>query len=718
MSLCPRCEFDVGDTPAEANCPRCGVRIGARRRSLSGFSLPVANLPSSPAPAITSRPPPPSADDSWGISDDEKPSKTSPQRPSAQPSGAFGASVFRAPTHAAPRPPSAASSPVEPLPPSGPSMGSTTQILGEDAVAEAFARYGEGSPLAPTVPAEFRGGAGRASRSTLVQAGPAATASRGIHATLMMTPPSEAATPAATATRASSTPTPLGVGVGQLRTPLEPPAGARGVKSTLVMSSPLRQANPAPTAPTSTPTPTPAPTPQPVPAPPRAPDPDRAPGQSTLVMPGLSPVAPPVAEPRGVRSTLVMSTALPPPAEPPRGAKSTLVMTPEVRGASLPVDPRPRPRPPPPQPARVSRPRLDLRAPSRGGSLVPPPEADRDDELPTPDYGIDPVTVIQHQLTPPEPEGDPQPPLERDTIDPLAMTQPVDDLMVADVLAPAIASSPAAPEPVVEPEPELPAPPAPPAPPAHEAAIVSALVSQQKPVARAPREDDRATTRLRRIAGVAAAALAAAPWFAALRPFDRGVSLAGAALAALAAFAPLKTGLRASIAVAGGAVLLGVWLARSTDLSVLGLALTLALLLVLPGGLFHRSDRPESARGSAVVSVGLLLGAAWILAPAAGGALELVVPLASAHDYATVSLAPWLALGLMSIPRATAAASGTPFAAGVLLWSGALALLRAQALSVEGEQQWRAVIVTGVCAAALASVLSGGVAAALSDDEG
>lgn len=697
MSLCPRCEFDVGETPAEANCPRCGVRLAARRRSLSGFSLPVANLPSSPAPALTSRPPPPAAaDDSWGVSDDAKPSKTTTHRPSAQPSGAFGGSIFRAPTHAAPRPPAATSSAVQPMGADAPTEGATTKILGEDAVAEAFARYGEGSPLAPTAPAEFRGGASRASRSTLVQAGPAAPAGRGIHATLMMTPPSEPTAPPAAPPRASSRPTPLGVGAGQFKPSLDPAQGPRGVKSTLVMSSPLLEPRPAtPSAPQTPP----------------APDAERAPGQSTLVMPGLSPVAPPPAEPRGMRSTLVMSTALPAP-QPPRGAKSTLVMTPEIRDASLPKEPPTRPRPPqpPPQPSKVSRPRLDLRAPARTESLAPP-SADLEHEIPTPGYGLEPVTEIQYKLTAPEPQPESEPPQDRDTIDPFAMTQPVDDLIAGGLMTPAITSAP--PEPVALPEPVAPA-----APPAHEPAMVSALVSQQKPLARAPREDDRATARLRRLAALSAAALAVAPWLAPLRALDRGIALVGAVIAALAAFAPMRSGLRASITVSGGAVLLGAWLARGTDLSALGLALTLALLLVLPGGLFHRSDRPESARGSAVVSVGLLLGAGWILAPAAGGALELVVPLASAHDYATVSLAPWLALGLMAIPRATAAASGTPFAAGVLLWSGALAILRAQALSVDGEQQWRVVVVTGVCAAALACVVSGGVAAALSDDEG
>lgn len=164
-------------------------------------------------------------------------------------------------------------------------------------------------------------------------------------------------------------------------------------------------------------------------------------------------------------------------------------------------------------------------------------------------------------------------------------------------------------------------------------------------------------------------------------------------------------------------MLLGLWLWRMTDLPPLGLGLTVGLLLLLPGGLLHRSDRPSSARGMVIVCLGLVLGAAWLLLPAAGDAFRLSVPLVRARDYATVSLAPWLVLGLMAIPRRTAAASGTPFAAGVLLWSAALALLRARALDVSGEQQWRAVMVAGLCAAALASTVSVGVAATLADDE-
>jgi hypothetical protein len=295
----------------------------------------------------------------------------------------------------------------------------------------------------------------------------------------------------------------------------------------------------------------------------------------------------------------------------------------------------------------------------------------------------------------------------RDTVDPLAQTIPVEDLL-SDLLSPD------------DPTPLQPLPTsviAPPRPQAVETARVDALVSTRAVGVRLPRPTSRASRRLRAVGGVAASLLLVAPWLAPMRTAERAVAVLGGLLAAAVGAAPRDRDAQAALAVATGAPLLGGWLLLTSDLSPLGLGLTLAVLLVLPGALFHRGDRPESPRSATMVGVGLALGVAWALLPAAGALLRSSVPPVLPREYATVALLPWLLLGAMSVPRATAGASGTPFAAGVVLWSGALAMLRSAALAVPEPSQWRVVAVTGVVTAALTATLGAGVARALDADE-
>jgi hypothetical protein len=647
MSLCPRCEFDLGEPPASATCPRCGVRVNARRRSLSGFSLPVAatasSAPSSP-PKSSSLPPRRDAEeDSWGVSDEvQRPPAPAPAAPVRNTT-----SVFRAPTHAAPHAREDA--------PQSDDAGPPTRVLGGSVVEEALARRAELDATPALPPVQPPGGAvavglprrdsqgGGSTRATLVQSTVRADGGVG-RSTLILAPDEALPQPEAPpATKGTGRATPLGFGAPATES-VEP---MRSTKSTLVMSAPLDLAPPAA---------------------PRGGSSER--GTSTLIM-TAAPSAPPES-PR-VATTLVMM-APPEVQPPPRGTKSTLVMTTSLEPSREPTAARPGP-PPTPRLA-MTRPRLDLRPPTRDDAPV---------------------------------EAVPDPSPVRDTVDPLAQTMPVEDLL-ADLALPDDPTpllSAVAPVATV----------APPRPPAIETARVDALVSTRAAGVRLPRAASRSSRRLRVLGGAAAATLLIAPWFAPMRPVERAVALLGGLFAAVVAASPRQSDAPGAVAVAAGTPLLGAWLLLTSDLSPMGLGLTLAVLLVLPGVLFHRGDRPESSRSATLVGVGLAVGVAWTLLPAAGALLGGSVPPVLPREYATVALLPWLLLGGMSLPRATAGASGAPFAAGVVLWSGALAMLRSAALAVHAPSQWRVVAVTGVVAAALAALLSAGVARALDTDE-
>jgi hypothetical protein len=632
------------------------VRVNARRRSLSGFSLPVAATasaaPSTP-PRSASTPPRRDADeDSWGVSDEDR---RPPAAPTPAPSRST-TSVFRAPTQAAPH----ARSEV----PTDDEVGPHTRLIGGSVVEEAIARRAEldaASALAPVPPPGPTAGAvaaglprrephlgGVSTRATLVQSTVRASGGVG-HSTRILAPdevmPQPEAPPAA---KNAGRATPLGFGAPAAEG-VEP---MRSTKSTLVMTAPLDLTPPAAG---------------------RGGSSER--GASTLIMSPAAP--PPPAEATRGATTLVMAR----PVEAPphaRGAKSTLVMATSLEAPREPTAGRHEPPPPPRPPA--ARPRLDLRPPTRDESASVEPS--RSESAPM----AEPV---------------------RDTVDPLAQTMPVEDLL-ADL------------ESADDPTPLLPLPTsviAPPRPHSVETARVDALVSTRAVGMRLPRPTSRASRRLRAVGGVAASLLLVAPWLAPMRTAERAVAVLGGLLAAAVGAAPRDRDAQAALAVATGAPLLGGWLLLTSDLSPLGLGLTLAVLLVLPGALFHRGDRPESPRSATMVGVGLALGVAWALLPAAGALLRSSVPPVLPREYATVALLPWLLLGAMSVPRATAGASGTPFAAGVVLWSGALAMLRSAALAVPEPSQWRVVAVTGVVTAALTATLGAGVARALDADE-
>lgn len=664
MSLCPRCEFDLGEPPASANCPRCGVRVSARRRSLSGFSLPVAatasSAPSSP-PKSASTPPRRDADeDSWGVSDEVR----RPPAAATPTTGRNATSVFRATTHAAPQARGD-------LPPPD-DVGPHTRVIGGSVVEEAIARRAELDapaaltpipPPGPSVGAVAVGlprrdphAVGGPTRATLVQSAVRPDGGVG-RSTLILAPddalPQPESPPAA---RSAGRATPMGLGAPHAEG-VEP---LRSAKSTLVMSAPLDLAPPASARVgssergTSTLIMNPAATPS---------VPESAPGATTLVM-----AAPADASPAGrsVKSTLVMATSIEGPREPAAGHAGP-------------------PPPPPPRPP-TARPRLDLRPPTREDAPVAAAPVD-----------VSPVDVVPADAP------------ERDTVDPLAQTMPVEDLL-AELARP---EDPTPLQPLSAPV----VPVATPRPQAVETARVDALVSTRAVGVRLPRPATRASRRLRALSGVAAVVLLVAPWLAPVGAIERAVAVLGGLLATFVGAAPLQRDAPGALAIGLGAPLLGAWLLLTSDLSSLGLGLTLAVLLVLPGALFHRGDRPESSRSAAMVGVGLGLGVAWALLPAAGGLLRSSVPPVLPREYATVSLLPWLLLGGMSLPRATAGASGAPFAAGVVLWSGALAMLRSAALGVHEPSQWRVVAVSGAVAAALTATLSAGVARALDADE-
>lgn len=652
MSLCPRCEFDLGEPPASANCPRCGVRVNARRRSLSGFSLPVAatasSAPSSP-PKSASTPPRRDADeDSWGVSDEVR----RPAEPAMPPAARNAPSVFRATTHAGPQARMDLGNADEVSP--------HTRVIGGSVVEEALARRAEldaASTPTPIPPPAPPAGAvavglprrdappvGGATRATLVQSTVRADGGVG-RSTLILAPdevlPQPEAPPVA---KGAGRATPLGFGAPAAEGGVEP---LRSAKSTLVMSAPLDLAPPASA---------------------RGGSPDR--GASTLIMSPAAAVAPsPDGGARGATTRMMAAPVEAPPTA--RGAKSTLVMSTALESPREPVEGRPEP-----PPRAAARPRLDLRPPTRD----------------------EPASL----------EGTPIAPAERDTVDPLAQTMPVEDLLAALSLpddptplqplsAPAVAVAPR--------------------PTAVETARVDALVSTRAVGMRLPRPSSRAARRLRVVGGVAAGLLLVTPWLAPMRTAERALTVTGGLLAAAVGAAPRQREAPGALAIGMGAPLLAGWLLLTSDLSPLGLGLTLAVLLVLPGALFHRGDRPDSPRSGTMVGVGLALGVAWTLLPAAGALLRSSVPPVLPREYATVALLPWLLLGGMSLPRATAGASGAPFAAGVVLWSGALAMLRSAALAVPEPAQWRVVAVTGVVAAGLTALLSAGVARALDDDE-
>ncbi|MFO0627415.1 MAG: hypothetical protein U0325_17525 [Polyangiales bacterium] len=684
MSLCPRCEFDLGEPPASANCPRCGVRVNARRRSLSGFSMPVAasasSTPSSPPKTASTPPRREVDDDSWGVSDEVQRAPVEPPAAPRAPS-----SVFRAPTQAPPR--------AHPEGHASDELSPHTRVLGGAVVEEALARRAELDAAAapPPSPAPASGTGAVAvglprretpppsgsMRSTLVQSAVRPDPAVG-RSTLILAP--EEAPPPPPQTPPAHHPPPRATPLGFGAPAPEAPEPARGLKSTLVMSAPLDLAPPSA---------------------PRRDAPER--GASTLLMAAAPPVAPapPASPPPSPRPATTLVMAAPPEASAAWGNKSTLVMPTSLEPPRPASDPRPpaepRPAPPPPTPAAALRPRLDLRPPTRNEAAA-----------------LEDALVDESA---------------RDTVDPLAHTVPVEDLL-ADLSPP---PAPLPPPPLVETAPSRPkAPPAPAVataapssplgtapvrPSALATARVDALVSSRPTATRHPRAASRAARRLRALGGASALALLVAPWLAPMRASERAVAVIAGVIAAATAAAPRSSDAPGALAVALGTPLLGAWLTLTSDLSPLGLGLTVAVLLVLPGTLFHRGDRPESARGATLVGVGLALGAAWALLPAAGALLRTSLPPTLPREYATVALLPWLLLGAMSVPRATAGASGAPFAAGMVLWAGALATLRATALGVHEAAQWRVVAVTGVVAAAITALTSAGVARALDGDE-
>lgn len=613
MTLCPRCETDLGSAYTGETCPRCGVRLSARRRSLSGFSLPTAAAAtgSSPPPSRSTAPPPRHdvAEDSWGVSD--LPPAPVPSSPPPAAHAPRGLGVFRAPTDIAPRGVSA--------PEAWEEVGVSTVMLAPQA-----------PPPSP----------GADAKRTSVGVGPASVG-------------------------AEKDPRRTVVGMGAVTAPPQP---ASRVKQTLVQT--LVQTPAVPASP-----------------------------------------APPPANVSHTKQTLMMTPALPQrapssasvvgPTPHERPGKSTLVMTPSPL-AQGPASPAPSvaSRPEAPGPRR----RLDLRAPERTPAPPPPPSPE--------------PLAAQEVLAPAEPpspfiEPAPSEP-QRDTVDPLASTQPVDALVEA-IPTPPIAPTPPAAETLSVAAPVVLAPPSAPVWAPLTPPPGAAPPPRRTPSVRAPQPVSvpHAARRLRFVSLIAGALLAVLPWGAPLPSSERVTAVAAGAVALLVALAPIGSALRGALASGLGALLLGALLVTTTDLVPLGLGLTGALLLVLPGAMFFRRDTPDARAGLLLTALGLAIGVAWLLSPEAGNALRLSFPPASAREYATLALIPWLVLGLLSLPQRTASVAGGLFAGGVLLWSGALGMLRSDAITLASPDRWRVVAVHGVSVGAVAALVAAGVAFAL-----
>lgn len=102
MNACPHCNALLPEGFRAGDCPSCGLRVGRRGRSLSGFSIPVpAQFAQAQAP-VSSNPPPRRdvVEDRWDVSD---PPPSAPPPRTGTPMPPPTRSALRAPTVPGPR---------------------------------------------------------------------------------------------------------------------------------------------------------------------------------------------------------------------------------------------------------------------------------------------------------------------------------------------------------------------------------------------------------------------------------------------------------------------------------------------------------------------------------------------------------------------------------------------------------------------------------------
>lgn len=138
--------------------------------------------------------------------------------------------------------------------------------------------------------------------------------------------------------------------------------------------------------------------------------------------------------------------------------------------------------------------------------------------------------------------------------------------------------------------------------------------------------------------------------------------------------APLRYPVRA-VATAAVALPFLSWETLSNpQLSRPGVAMTVALLAVLPAALLFRSHFRASRRARAFIALGVGLGVLWALTPGAGGAFVPGDPWLRDH-FAVVGLAPLLLLSLLGFMGSDTTAGRHVWAVLVVLWGAMLPTL-------------------------------------------
>jgi hypothetical protein len=102
MNACPHCNALLPEGFRAGDCPSCGLRVGRRGRSLSGFSIPVPAQFAQPQAPVSSNPPPRRdvVEDRWDVSD---PPPSAPPPRTGTPLPPPTRSALRAPTVPGPR---------------------------------------------------------------------------------------------------------------------------------------------------------------------------------------------------------------------------------------------------------------------------------------------------------------------------------------------------------------------------------------------------------------------------------------------------------------------------------------------------------------------------------------------------------------------------------------------------------------------------------------
>lgn len=215
--------------------------------------------------------------------------------------------------------------------------------------------------------------------------------------------------------------------------------------------------------------------------------------------------------------------------------------------------------------------------------------------------------------------------------------------------------------------------------PANDGAATPAPVAPSLPLTLAAQADAAVTTHSTALAG--GAALLAAGLLSAPTGATDTVAflLAGGALLAttVAEMSPLQ---RAWSAVAVGLPLLVIEVGAHPMLPGLAAALAALVVAALGGALAFRASAPTSALSRDALAGAVVAGAAWMIAPGAGGLAEATRP-PSPLGWVAPMLLPTLLVGLAALVPAVARRASHALLSPPALWCAALPFLQALDLS-------------------------------------